>query len=58
MSINNYEEALEHFYSIGMLNEKGLREYNKVVREMARQLEIRIIDLESQVNTKKPKNGK
>lgn len=51
--INNYEEALEHFFQIEMLNQKGLIEYCRILRKETFELKEKIIDLESKSQYKR-----
>ena len=47
--INNYEEALEHFFQVEMLNQKGLIEYCKLLKNQIFKLKEKVIDLERDV---------
>ena len=39
--IKNYEEALGHMYNVDMLNEKGLRDYVKILKNKVTELKIK-----------------
>lgn len=49
MTLKNYYEALTHFYDVEMLNEKGLRDYIKILRTKLIDAECRIIALENEL---------
>ncbi len=36
----NYEESLERFYQVDMLNSKGLKDYVKILRSKITQLKL------------------
>lgn len=44
--IKNYGEALEHMFDVDMLNEKGLRDYIKILKDKVIELNIKMIDLQ------------
>lgn len=51
----NYAESLEHMFKVDMLNEKGLKDYIKQLKQENNELRIKIIDLENEIQAVKYK---
>ena len=45
--IRNYEEALGHMYNTDMLNDKGLKDYIKILRSKVTELSIKLQDFQN-----------
>jgi len=50
-----YEQQLHHLFDVSMLNEKGLREYVKILRQQVSQLKCDMIDVEGEIQELKLK---
>lgn len=58
MTLENYEDALAHMWTVQQLNEKGLNEYIGVLHTLIQEYQQKIINLEHQLSYSKKEKGK